>query len=201
MSTFEFEGLRPVIYPGAFVHPSAVLIGDVIVGIGSYVGPCASLRGDFGRIEIGAGANVQDNCTVHSFPGKLVVIEDHAHVGHGAVLHGCHVGQNALVGMNSVVMDRSRIGADSIIGASSFVKSGTEIEAGTLWLGSPAKFVRMVTEEERSWKAYGTRTYQNLSMRCLAGLSECSPLSEEEPGRGRSARDHVTLPEWRNAEL
>jgi phenylacetic acid degradation protein len=195
--SYIFEGLRPVIHPSAFIHPTAVLIGDVFVGANCYVGPGSALRGDIGRLIMKAGSNLQDNCIMHSFPGRECLIEACGHVGHGAVLHGCTVGRNALIGMNSVIMDNAEIGEDCIIGAMSFVKAGTVTEAGSLWAGSPARLIRQVTEEERAWKAQGTAEYQGLARRCLATLVECEPLTEEEAGRQRSAGTYKPLTEVR----
>ena len=185
MPSYSFEGLRPVVEAGAYVHPAAVLIGDVLVGRGCYIGPNASLRGDYGRVVVGLGANIQDNCTVHSFPGRTVVVDEDGHVGHGAVLHGCTVGRHALIGMNAVIMDNVRIGADCIVGAFSFVKSGTCTEAGTLWAGSPAREIRQVSDDERAWKIKGTGIYQSLAHRCLKSLLPCEPLTQEEEERRR----------------
>jgi phenylacetic acid degradation protein len=191
MPCYAFDGLVPVVMPGAFIHPDAVLIGDVVIGPGSYIGPCASLRGDFGRIEIGEGANVQDNCTVHSFPGRTVVVGESGHIGHGAVLHGCVVRRNALVGMNAVIMDNAEIGEDAMIGAMAFVKAGTQVPPGTLWAGSPARQIRLLRDEEKRWKRQGTAMYQELSERCLRTLHSVSPLAAEEPGRRRLIGDYV----------
>src|SRR5208283_5433981 len=140
--TYAIYGVVPVIDPTAFVHPDAVLIGDVVIGAGCYVGPCASLRGDFGRIILEQGSNVQDNCTLHSLPGFDLVIGSDGYIGHGAIIHSARTGTNALVGMNSVIMDHAIIGASSIIAAMSFVKAGTEIPARHLVAGIPARVVR-----------------------------------------------------------
>ncbi|MFB0872624.1 MULTISPECIES: phenylacetic acid degradation protein PaaY [unclassified Sphingobium] len=197
MPTYAFEGLRPVVAPDAYVHPSAVLIGDVKIAEGCYVGPNASLRGDFGRIEIGPGANIQDNCTVHSFPGRVVSVEANGHVGHGAILHGCTVGDNALIGMNAVVMDNAIVGPDCIVAAHSFIKAGTKCQPGTLWAGSPAREVRAVTDDEKAWKLRGTLEYQALAARSLKSLVLCEPLTAAEPDRPRLSGDFQPLGEWR----
>lgn len=185
MACYEIDGLRPVVHPTAYVHPSAVLIGDVIVGPGCYVAPLASLRGDFGRIILEAGSNLQDNCTMHGFPETDTVVEEDGHVGHGAVLHGCRVGRNALIGMNAVVMDNAVIGESAIVAASAFVKAGMEIPPKVLAAGMPAKVLRPLTEQEMKWKADGTQTYQDLTRRSLATLRPCEPLTEMEPDRPR----------------
>ena len=185
MPCFEYEGVRPVVHPTAFVHPTAVLIGDVIIGEGCFVGPNAVLRGDIGRLEMKAGSNVQDTCVVHCFPGKDVVIEENGHVGHGAVLHGCRVGRNALIGINAVLMDDVQVGENSIIGALAFVKEGTEIPPGTLFAGSPAKLIRELSEKEIGWKTRGTEVYQHLARQHAATEKEVEPLREVEADRPR----------------
>jgi phenylacetic acid degradation protein len=185
MPCYEIDGLRPVVDPSAYVHPSAVLIGDVIVGPGAYVGPCASLRGDFGRIVLARGCNVQDTCVVHGFPDSDTLLEENAHVGHGAVLHGCVVRADALIGMNAVVMDEAEIGPAAFVAASAFVRAGFKLPARTLAAGVPARIVRELTEQEVAWKREGTATYQRLTERCLATMKEVEPLTAQEPGRGR----------------
>ena len=183
MPCYAIDGLVPVVDPTAYVHPTAVLIGDVIVGPGCYVGPCASLRGDFGRIEMGAGSNLQDTCVVHGFPSAVTRIDENGHIGHGAVLHGCVVGRDALVGMNAVVMDEAEVGAGAFVAASSFVPAGMKIEPATLVAGVPAKVRRPLTDAELAWKAEGTRTYQALSERCLRTMEEVTPLTAVEADR------------------
>jgi len=185
MPCYSIEGVTPVIHPSAHVHPSAVLIGDVIVGPGCYVGPCASLRGDFGRIRLEAGANVQDTCVVHGFPKTDTVVGENGHVGHGAVLHSCVVERDALIGMNAVVMDEAVIGAGAFVAACAFVPAGMQVPPRTLVAGLPAKIVRPLTDDELVWKLDGTRTYQDLTKRCLATLVEVQPLAAIEPDRPR----------------
>ena len=199
MPCFSFEGLRPVVNPGAYVHSSAVLIGDVEIEADCYVGPNASLRGDFGRLVMRRGSNLQDNCTMHSFPGREGIVEEDGHVGHGAVLHGCRIGRNALVGMNTVIMDNVEVGEGCIVGAMSFVRAGTVTPPGTLWAGSPARMLREVTPEEAQWKQRGTLEYQTLARRCSVGLAACEPLAEPEPDRPRLGGDYVPLKEWRGS--
>ncbi len=197
---YEIDGLVPVIDPTSFVHPDAVVIGDVIIGPNCYIGPCACLRGDFGRIVIGAGVNIQDGCVVHSFPDMEVRIEDNCHVGHGAVLHGCTLRRNALIGINSVVMDHAVIGENSFVAAMAFVKSGMPAVADTLFAGIPAKEIRRLTKDELVWKSKATLLYQGLAACSLATMKEVSPLTAEEPDRKRSGftrRDAVTLSEMR----
>ncbi|MFP5401808.1 MAG: phenylacetic acid degradation protein PaaY [Gammaproteobacteria bacterium] len=185
LKVFAIDGIVPVVDPTAYVHPSAVLIGDVIIGPGCYVGPCASLRGDFGRLILERGSNIQDTCVMHGFPGTDTVVEEDGHIGHGAVLHGCRVGRNALVGMNAVIMDNAVIGEASIVAASAFVKAGVEIPPRVLVAGMPAKVIRPLSEEEIRWKSEGTATYQDLSRRSLATMQETAPLTAVEPGRRR----------------
>lgn len=192
LRVYAIDGLVPVVDPTAFVHPSAVLIGDVIVGPGCYVGPCASLRGDFGRLILEAGANLQDTCVMHGFPGTDTVVEADGHIGHGAVLHGCRVGRNALVGMNAVVMDNAVIGESAIVAACAFVKAGVTIPARHLAAGVPAKVVRELSEQEIEWKTSGTRTYQDLARRSRTTLVETAPLAAPEPGRPRLDLAHLT---------
>lgn len=174
---YEFDGVIPVIDPTAFVHPEAVVIGDVIIGPGCYIAPFASLRGDFGRITLEAGVNIQDSCTLHAFPGKGALIEADSHVGHGAILHGCIVRRGALIGMNAVVMDDAIVGEYAFIGASSFVKAGFEVPARSLAAGNPAKTIRALSETELAWKANGTRVYQQLAQRSLRSLKPAVALA------------------------
>ena len=185
MPCYEIDGIRPVVDPDAYVHPTAVLIGDVIVGPRCYVGPAASLRGDYGRIVLEEGSNVQDTCVMHGFPGTDTVVEAEGHVGHGAVLHGCIVKRGAMVGMNSVVMDEAVIGEAAIVAACSFVKSGMVIASRTLAAGVPAKVLRALTDEEISWKQSGTRTYQELAVRSAKTMREVAPLAAAEADRPR----------------
>lgn len=183
MPCYEIDGVVPVVHPTAYVHPTAVLIGDVHVGENCYIGPCASLRADFGRIIIKKGANIQDTCVIHAFPGKATVVEVNGHVGHGAVLHGCIIGEDSLVGMNSVIMDNAVIGKRSIVAAMSFVKAGFEGEEESLIMGAPAKKIRSLDANEISWKKVGTEEYQELTLRCMQTMKECEPLIEIEENR------------------
>ena len=162
------------------------------IGPGCYIGPLASLRGDFGRILIGPGANIQDGCTAHAFPGMDVIVEQDGHIGHGAILHGCVIGENALVGMNAVIMDGARIGCSALVAAQSLVKAEDRIPDRHLAVGAPAKVIRELTEDEISWKTRGTLEYQRLTIRSLTGLKECQPLTEPEPDRGSVDAGDVT---------
>ncbi len=182
---YAIEGVIPVIHPSAYVHPTAVLIGDVIIGPGCYVGPSACLRGDFGRLVMEEGSNLQDTCVMHGFPGSDTVIEVDGHIGHGAVIHGARIGRNALVGMNAVVMDGAVIGESSIVAAMAFVKTGFQVPPKSLVLGSPAKIVRTLSDEEIAWKRKGTLEYQNLAVRCLQEMRVVDALAEIEPDRKR----------------
>ncbi|MFC6119904.1 carnitine operon protein CaiE [Phytobacter sp. SCO41] len=185
MSYYAFEGLIPVVHPEAYIHPSAVLIGDVIVGVGVYVGPHASLRGDYGRLILEPGSNLQDGCIMHGYCDTDTVVGENGHIGHGAILHGCVIGRDALVGMNSVIMDGAVIGEESIVAAMSFVKAGFIGAARQLLVGSPARFIRDVTEEELHWKQLNTREYQDLAIRCRSSLYETQPLRQSEKNRPR----------------
>src|ERR1700752_4703617 len=162
MPAYSLEGLVPVVDPTAFVHPQAVLIGDCVVGANCYVGPGASLRGDFGRVLLAAGSNVQDCCVLHSFPARDTLLEEDAHVGHAAVLHGCTIRRGALIGIGAVVMDDAVVEAGAFGGAASVVPAGFVVPRRTLVLGVPARIVRALTSEEIAWKEAGTREYQQL---------------------------------------
>lgn len=185
MTCYSIDGIGPVVDPTAYVHPSAVLIGDVIVGPGCYVGPCASLRGDFGRIELRRGANVQDTCVLHSFPNQDVVVEENGHIGHGAVLHGCVVRHDALVGMNAVVMDGGEVGAEAIVAALAFVAAGSRLPARSLVVGTPARVARSLTDDEVARKREGTATYHGLVERCLSSMREVEPQTHVAADRSR----------------
>lgn len=185
MPAYAIEDLHPVVDPTAFIHPTATLIGDVIIGARCYVGPGASLRGDFGRIVMHAGANIQDNCVAHSFPNQDCIIEENGHVGHGAVLHGCTVGHNALIGMNSVIMDKAVIGAESLVAACAFVKAEFSCPPRSLIAGAPATIKRSLSDKEVEWKTNGTREYQHLTVRCNTSLREVVALSEVQDHRPR----------------
>jgi phenylacetic acid degradation protein len=185
MPCYAIDDLVPVVDPSAYVHPMAVLIGDVWIGPSVYVGPCASLRGDFGRLVLEAGSNLQDNCTVHGFPGADTVVETDGHIGHGAVLHGCIVRRGALVGMNAVVMDEAEVGEQAFVAASAFVRAGFKVPPRSLVAGVPGKVLRELTEQEISWKHEGTLTYQALVGRCHASLREVMPLANADRARAR----------------
>ncbi|MEU4659969.1 transferase hexapeptide repeat family protein [Streptomyces sp. NPDC023723] len=198
---YSFEGTVPVVHPTAFVHPDAVLIGSVDIGPGCYVGPLASLRGDFGHIELRAGCNVQDGCVLHCFPGADTVVEEDGHVGHGSVLHGCRVGRDSLIGMKSVLMDGVVVGRQAFVGAGSFVKSRFQVPERHLVAGSPAKVLRELTAEEIAWKGNGTLQYQKLAQRCLSGLRPATAATERTAPVTSAATgepEHVTLHAYRS---
>lgn len=188
---YSIDGVTPVVARGAYVHPAAVLIGDVIVGAACYIGPTACLRGDFGRIVIEEGANVQDGCVMHGYPDIDTVVERDGHIGHGAILHGCRVGRNALVGMNSVVMDGAVIGESSIVAAMSLVREGVQVPSRSLVAGIPARVVRSLSDDEVQWKSRGSSLYSDLAALCLRTLKEVEPLEAVEPGRPRVNVGHA----------
>ena len=190
LTVYAINGVTPVVDPSAYVHPSAVLIGDVIVGAGCYIGPCASLRGDFGRIEVRAGANLQDSCIAHGFPGTDTIVAEEGHIGHGAILHGCVIERNALIGMNAVINDNAVIGESAIVAAMAFVKARMVVPPRMLAAGMPARVVRELTETELAWKIEGTQSYQELTRRSLATMQATTALTAVEPDRKR-----IELPE------
>jgi phenylacetic acid degradation protein/carnitine operon protein CaiE len=176
--TYEFNGYRPVVHPSAFVHPQAAVTGNVIIGRHVYIGPGAALRGDWGEIIIADGCNVQENCTVHMFPGVTVRLEEGAHIGHGAIVHGAHVGRNCMVGMNAVLMDNVELGDECIVGALSFLRAGSVWAARKVIVGNPARVVKDVSDEMLAWKTEGTALYQALPAELEATLKACEPLRE-----------------------
>ena len=173
---FEFNGYRPVVDPSSFIHPNATVTGNVIIGKNVYVGPGAAIRGDWGEIIIKDGCNVQENCTIHMFPGITVRLAEAAHIGHGAVIHGAEIGRNVLIGMNAVIMDRVVIGENSLVGALSFVPEGMIIPAKTVVAGNPARILKEMTEEMIAWKTKGTSLYQQLPAELYQSLRPCEPL-------------------------
>jgi phenylacetic acid degradation protein len=181
---YAIDGITPVVHPSAFVHPSAVLIGDVIVRARAYIGPCASLRGDFGRIVVEEGANIQDTCMLHGFPGKDTVVGAESTIGHGAVLHGCVVRRGALVGMNCVVNDNAVVGEDAMVAALAFVKAEDSIPARSLAVGIPARVLRTLTAQELRWKKDNMHLYQQLAVRSARTMELVEALTEPEENRG-----------------
>ena len=206
VKVYSLEGVTPVVHPTSYVHPSAVLIGDVSVGPDCYIGPNASLRGDFGRIRIERGVNIQDCCIVHGFPERDTVVEENGHIGHGAVLHCCRIGHDALVGMNAVVIDNAEVGEFAIIAAMAFVKAGMVVPPKSLVAGIPAKVVRSLTEQEMAWKTEGTVLYQQLARSSLATMVETEALTEVETNRKRIVLPDIkplieAKAEWAEANL
>lgn len=175
---YSFKGFIPVVHPSAFVHPQAAVTGNVIIGKDVYIGPGAALRGDWGGIVIEDGCNVQENCTIHMFPGVTVLLKESAHIGHGAIIHGATIGRNVMVGMNTVIMDDVQVGDESIIGAMSFIAANTIIPPRSLVVGNPGKVIKQVTDEMIAWKTKGTRLYQTLPNDCYDSLRACEPLKE-----------------------
>lgn len=191
VKVYSIDSFTPVVHPSAYVHPSAVLIGDVIVGARVYIGPAACLRGDFGRIVVEEGANIQDTCVLHGFPDRDMRVEADGHIGHGAVLHGCVVRRNAMVGINAVVNDNAEVGESSIVAAMAFVKAEFVVPPRSLAAGVPAKILRPLSEAEMKWKRDATRQYQALAVRSMASLRETEALTEVEPGRARYGTGEV----------
>ena len=175
---YEFKKFIPVVHPSAYVHPQAAVTGNVIIGKDVYIGPGAAIRGDWGGIVIEDGCNVQENCTIHMFPGVTVVLQENSHIGHGAIVHGANIGKNVLVGMNSVIMDDAVIGDECIIGALSFIKAGDKFEKRSLIVGNPAKRIKEVSDEMIQWKTKGTQLYQSLPHDMREHLKEVEPLRE-----------------------
>jgi phenylacetic acid degradation protein len=180
---YEFNGYKPVIHASAFIHPQACVTGNVIIGKDVYIGPGAALRGDWGQIIIEDGCNVQENCTIHMFPGTTVLLKESAHIGHGAIIHGAQIGKNVLVGMNAVLMDDVEVGDNCIIGALTFVPAKMIIPERKIVVGNPAKIVKDISDDMIEWKTEGTKLYQQLPAELYATLKECEPLREIEKDR------------------
>lgn len=195
---YEFEGFIPVVHESAFVHPQAAVTGNVMIGRDVYVGPGAAVRGDWGEVVIHDGCNVQESCTIHAFPGAEAILEPNAHMGHGSVLHGGHLGENVLVGMNAVIMDDAVVGAGCIVGALCMVPGAMEIPPRKVVVGNPARILKDVTDEMLEWKTEGTRVYQALPGRMREGWRACEPLREVPEGRGPQARRYRTWKETRS---
>jgi phenylacetic acid degradation protein len=190
---YEFDGFRPVVHESSFIHPNATVTGNVVIGREVYVGPGAAIRGDWGAIVIEDGCNVQENCTIHMFPGVTVVLEESAHIGHGAIVHGARICRNTLIGMNAVIMDNATVGAECIVGALTFVPADMQIPARKVVVGSPAKIVKDVSDDMVAWKTEGTRLYQALPARLHATLKACEPLRDVPAGR---AEQQMTYRTW-----
>ena len=194
---YEFNGYKPVIDNSAFVHELAAVTGNVIIGKDVYVGPGAAIRGDWGEIKIEDGCNVQENCTLHVFPGKSVILKEDAHIGHGAVIHGGKIGKNTLIGMNAVVMDDAQIGNECIVGALCFIKAEMKISNRKLVVGNPAIIKGDVSDEMINWKSGGTKIYQDLPSQCFESLNRCTPLREIPKGRPKQI---VNFKPWKETK-
>lgn len=199
MAIYEFNGFKPVVNETAFIHPQAAVIGNVIIGADVYIGPGAAIRGDWGKIVIEDGCNVQENCTIHMFPGTTVTLKKGAHIGHGAIIHGGTIGKNCLIGMNSVIMDEVEMGDECIVGALCFVSAKMQIPNRSLLVGNPAKIVKEVSDEMIDWKTKGTKLYQQLPQECFETLKECEPLREEESNRPRQEAMYNTWNKIKNS--
>ena len=197
---YSFKGFIPVVHPSAFVHPQAAVTGNVIIGKDVYIGPGAAIRGDWGGIVIEDGCNVQENCTIHMFPGVTVTLREGAHIGHGAIVHGATIGRNTLVGMNAVLMDEVEIGDECIIGALSFINAGTKIPARSLVVGNPGKVIKTVSDDMIDWKTKGTRLYQALPADCRDSLIACEPLTEVPADRPSQESLYTTWNAIKNEE-
>jgi carbonic anhydrase/acetyltransferase-like protein (isoleucine patch superfamily) len=181
MAFYQFNGIKPVVHPSSFVHPQAAVTGHVVIGKDVYIGPGCALRGDWGKIIIEDGCNVQEACTVHMFPGVTVWLKESAHIGHGAIIHGATIGRNCLVGMNAVIMDEVELGDECIVGALCFIRQGEKIPARSLVVGNPSKVIKKVSDEMIAWKTEGTQLYQQLPKQCFSTLEACEPLTAEVP--------------------
>ncbi|MBC7849388.1 MAG: transferase hexapeptide repeat family protein [Chitinophagaceae bacterium] len=197
---YEFNGYRPVVHDSSYVHPQAVVTGNVIIGKDCYIGPGAAIRGDWGAIIIEDGCNVQENCTIHMFPGVTVTLQASAHIGHGAIIHGATIGKNCLVGMNAVIMDNVVLGDECIVGALSFIKADEKFSARSLIAGNPAKKIKDVSDEMIHWKTEGTKLYQSLPALLRNSLRECEPLREPEPGRPKQPHEYKTWKEMKKGK-
>lgn len=197
---YEFKGFIPVVHPSAFVHPQAAVTGNVIIGKDVYIGPGAALRGDWGGIVIEDGCNVQENCTIHMFPGVTVLLKESAHIGHGAIIHGGVIGRNVMVGMNAVVMDEVEIGDECIIGALSFINAGSKIPPRSLVVGNPGKIIKEVSDDMIAWKTKGTRLYQMLPKDCYDTLRAVEPLREMPANRPAQESLYDTWNKIKNGE-
>lgn len=195
---YSFKGFIPVVHPSAFIHPQAAVTGNVIIGKDVYIGPGAAIRGDWGGIVIEDGCNVQENCTIHMFPGVTVRLMESAHIGHGAIIHGATIGRNVLIGMNCVIMDDAEIGDGSIVGALSFINANTKIPPRSLVVGNPGKVIKEVTDEMLAWKTKGTQLYQTLPKDCHETLIPCEPLVEIPADRPTQESLYKTWEEIKN---
>lgn len=194
---YAYKGLQPVVHESSFVHPQAAVTGNVIIGKNCYIGPGAALRGDWGAIVLEDGCNVQENCTIHMFPGVTVLLREAAHIGHGAIIHGATIGKNCLVGMNAVIMDNVVLGDECIVGALSFIKQDEEFPARSLIVGNPAKIIKTVSDDMIRWKTEGTRLYQQLPRDMQEYWLTCEPLRELDANRAAQETGYGTWKETR----
>ncbi len=197
MSCYEFKGVKPVIHKSSFIHPLAAVTGNVIIGKNVYIGPGAAIRGDFGKVIIEDGCNVQESCTIHMFPGVTVLLKENAHIGHGAVIHGATIGKNCLVGMNAVIMDNVYLGDECIVGALSFIKANEKIPPRSLLVGNPAKIIKEVSNEMTEWKTEGTKIYQQLVVDMQNEWKECEPLRKLSQQKIKTGEGYKTWNEFK----
>jgi phenylacetic acid degradation protein len=197
---YSFKGFIPVVHPSSFIHPQAAVTGNVIIGKNVYIGPGAAIRGDWGGIVIEDGCNVQENCTIHMFPGITVLLKEAAHIGHGAIIHGASIGRNCLVGMNAVIMDDVELGDECVVGALSFIKAGEKIPARSLVAGNPARIIKQVSDEMIQWKSDGTALYQALPTEMQESWQPCEPLREIPADRPTQETLYKTWQNIRNAQ-
>ena len=190
---YEFNGYKPVVHKSSFVHPQAAVTGNVIIGKNCYIGPGAALRGDWGQIIIENGCNVQENCTIHMFPGVTVLLKEASHIGHGAIIHGATIGKNCLVGMNAVIMDNVQLGDESIVGALTFIKEGEIIPIRSVVVGNPGKIIKQVSDQMLSWKIDGTKLYQQLPKECHNSLKMCKPLRKKRLQQKLQQKTYLNL--------
>lgn len=197
---YSYKGFIPVVHPSSFVHPHAAVTGNVIIGKDVYIGPGAALRGDWGGIVVSDGCNVQENCTIHMFPGVTVTLEEAAHIGHGAIIHGAYIGRNVMVGMNAVIMDEAEVGEESIIGALTFVAAKMQIPPRSLVVGNPGKIVKQVSDQMIQWKTKGTKLYQSLPQSMYPDWKPCEPLKEIPANRPKQESLYATWEQIKAAE-
>jgi len=195
---YQFREYIPVIHESSFIHPQAAVTGHVIIGKDCYIGPGAALRGDWGQIIIEDGCNVQENCTIHMFPGVTVLLKEGAHIGHGAVIHGSTIGKNCLVGMNAVIMDNVELGDESIVGALSFIKEGEKIPSRSLVVGNPGKIIKQVSDEMLAWKTEGSNLYKTLPAECFNNLIACDPVKEVPPEKTKQEASYKNWKQIKN---
>ena len=198
MACYEFNGTKPVVHESSFIHPLAAVTGNVIIGKDVYVGPGAAIRGDWGKIIIEDGCNIQENCVVHMFPGTTVQLKESAHIGHGAIIHGATIGKNCLVGMNAVIMDNVELGDECIVGALTFIKADEKIPSRSVVVGNPSKIIKQVSDEMIRWKTEGTKLYQQLPKQMFETWKECKPSAETTENNKMEDANYKTWNELKN---